>query len=167
MNFCLKCGTSLIHKTISERKHLTCSSDSCDFVLWNNPIPVVGGIVETSKGVILANNKSWPPNIFSIITGFIESHESPENAILREVKEELNLIGGSPRLIDVYPFNECNQIIIVYHLEATGDVMLNEELNAFKYFTRNELQGWPFGQEKLKGWPFGSGWAIRDWLNKE
>lgn len=164
--FCINCGTPLIKKEIAARERLACEKAVCNFVLWNNPIPVVAGIVETSKGVILAHNKSWPENIFSMITGFIESHESPEIAILRETEEELNLIGSSPSLVNIYPFNERNQIIIVYHVHAEGEIKLNDELDSFKIFTRNELKCWPFGQDKLKGWPFGCGWAIRDWLYK-
>ncbi len=69
-------------------------------------------------------------------------------------------------LVGVYPFPEKNQIVIVYHVKATGDIRVNEELHSVKLFSKEELKDWPFGQEKLQGWPFGCGWAIRDWLNK-
>lgn len=165
--FCINCGSILRKKRIDEREFLACSIDSCNFVLWNNPIPIVGGIVETDEGVILAHNKAWPENIFSIVTGFLASYESPKTAIVREVKEELNLISTSTTLIDVYPYEENNQIIIVYHVYATGNIILNEELDSYKIYAKEELKNWPFGQDKLKGWPFGCGWAIRDWLNNK
>ena len=163
--YCLNCATPLKIKTINQQEYLACSNHPCDFVLWNNPIPVVGGIIETEKGIVLSHNKLWADDIYSIITGFLEYQEPPEDAILREIKEELGLIGMSPKLIGVYPFKERNQIILVYHVKAEGEIVLNDELDSIKIVTKEELKAWPFGQEKLSGWPFGCGWAIRDWLN--
>lgn len=164
--YCLNCASPLILKELNQQKRLACSDNQCNFVLWNNPIPVVGGIIETEKGVILSHNKLWPEDVYSIITGFLETQESPQEAILRELKEELGLTGSSPELIGVYPFTERNQIILVYHIKAEGEIVLNDELDSIKIFTKEELKKWPFGQEKLDGWPFGCGWAIRDWLSK-
>lgn len=163
--YCVNSGSPLTFREVNQQKRLACSDNQCDFVLWNNPIPVVGGIIETVKGVLLSHNKFWPDNVYSIITGFLEHQESPQAAILRELKEELGLTGSSPKLIGVYPFSERNQIILVYHIKAEGDIVLNDELDSIKLFTKEELKKWPFGQETLEGWPFGCGWAMRDWLN--
>ena len=53
---------------------------------------------------------------------------------MREVKEELNLdVHGEPTLIGVYAFERMNQVIIGYHVAATGTIALNEELDDYKH----------------------------------
>jgi hypothetical protein len=47
-----------------------------------------------------------------------------------------------------------NQVIIAYHVKATGTLVLGEELLGSKYIAR----------EKLRPWDFGTGQAVKDWL---
>lgn len=162
--FCPKCAESITVKVVQGQERHVCSSNICDFIHWNNPIPVVGGIIETEKGIVLAKNSLWSDDVYSIITGFIEFKESPVDAIIRECYEELGLMVSSVSLVGNYPFVSQNQIILVYHLVASGEIVMSKELDSVKLFSKKELEEWPFGQEKLNGWPFGCGWAIRDWL---
>ena len=48
--------------------------------------------------------------------------------------EELGLAASSANLVGIYPFEKRNQIIMVYHVEAHGDIALNDELRSFKLF---------------------------------
>ncbi len=84
LNYCPVCKSHLTNKIIDGCNRRRCSSDSCGYIFWNNPIPVVGGIIETEDGIVLARNRGWKENIYSIITGFIEPQESPMDAISRE-----------------------------------------------------------------------------------
>ncbi|MBI3234684.1 MAG: zinc ribbon domain-containing protein, partial [Bacteroidetes bacterium] len=77
MNYCTKCGKTLTKKIIDQKERLCCIDTSCGFIYWNNPIPVVGIVVETEDGIVLAHNKLAPEGIFSIITGFLEADETP------------------------------------------------------------------------------------------
>ena len=162
--YCPKCQKPMVTKKIEVCERQVCSSSNCVFIFWNSPVPVVGGLIETDKGMILAKNNAWVGNIYSIITGFINPNESPIDAIKRECKEELGLTASNTDLVGIYPFEPENQIILVYHVKAYGDILINEELHSVKIFSRQELKDLPFGQEKLDGWPFGCGWAITDWL---
>ena len=49
---------------------------------------------------------------------------------------------------------DMNQVIVAYHVTATGTISLNEELDDFKHV--------PF--ERCRVWPGGTGLALRDWL---
>lgn len=135
---------------------ISCPDESCGFVHWNNPIPVVAMIVETEAGVVLAHNVSWPREFYSVITGFLEAGEDPRDCAIRETKEELNLDAKSCELIGVYPFAQQNQVIIGYAISATGDIVLNEELDDYKVIRA----------EKLKPWNMGTGLVIEDWLKQ-
>ena len=112
----------LIIKFLEDRDRLLCPAEECEFVLWDNPVPVVAAIVEYEGKVILANNAAWPDDKFALITGFLEQGESPEEGVLREVHEELGLIAEIEQLIGVYPFIKKNQLIMAYHVTIVNSI---------------------------------------------
>ncbi len=154
MNFCMKCGSPLKKREIENKERLGCSSASCDFVLWDNPAPVVAAIVERDGKIVLARNKAWPDKMFGLVTGFLERGETPEASVLREVKEELGLEGEVTRFVGYYPYFEMNQLILAFHVRAEGEIVLGEELADTRLIP----------PEKLRPWPMGTGLAVRDWL---
>jgi NAD+ diphosphatase len=127
-------------------KRMVCPAPGCNFVFWNNPTPVVGVIVEVEEGIILAHNVNWPKGIFSIITGFLESGESPETAAERELMEELGLQATSSSFVGNFAFDQMNQLLIVFHVYASGTIRLNDELDEYKIVSRNRLIGWEESQ---------------------
>lgn len=154
--YCPKCAAALAPREDGGRSRPACPTDGCGFVHYDNPVPVVAAIVERDDGVILARNHGWPEKWFGLVTGFLERDESPSEGILREVKEEIGLDGELGELVGVYPFAMRNQVIIAYHVRVRGEVVLGEELAAYKVVP----------VEKLRPWPMGTGDAVRDWLNR-
>lgn len=152
MRYCPHCATPLTTREEGGRPRPACPA--CGFVHYDNPAPVVGAVVEHEGRVILARNHGWPEHWFGLITGFLERGETPEEGILREVKEELGLSGEVVSLIGVYPFFRMNQVLIVYHVRARGTVRPGEELAAIRHVP----------PEELRPWPEGTGPALRDWL---
>ena len=106
--------------------------------------------------VVLAHNKMWPSGWFGLITGFVEKNEHPDETVIREVKEELDLDGLLKSFIGHYTFKQMNQLIMAYHIIATGDIRLNEELDEYKVV--------PFS--KVRYWPAGTGYALKDFLEQ-
>jgi NADH pyrophosphatase NudC (nudix superfamily) len=155
--FCPICGSDLITASIGGKERRKCASENCIYVFWDNPLPVVAAIIEYEGKALLARNAEWPEKIFALITGFLEKDETPEEAVKREVKEELGLDTSDLNYIGLYTFKEKNQIIIAYYLECTGSIILNDEIAETKII--------PF--EKLKPWPFGTGPAVCDVLIKK
>lgn len=154
MKFCPWCGLELITSDVDGVPRKVCPSESCSYVFWNNPIPVIGAIVERNGDVVLVRNKQWPPKIFGLVTGFLEMGETPEEGILREVHEELGLKAHIVDFIGYYPFFKMNQLILAFHVKAEGTITLSEELAEIKSVR----------PEKLRPWHFGTGYAVEDWL---
>ncbi len=155
MKFCPQCATPLQEILIDGEIRNGCAAGDCNFVHWNNPTPVVAGIVEREEGkLVLAHNVAWPAGFHSVITGFLEAAEDPMEGIARETKEELNLTALSSELIGLYPFAQMNQLIIAYHIKAVGEIKLNHELDGFIEI--------PFAE--VKTWPGGTGAALYDFL---
>ena len=151
--FCPMCAAPLIER-IKER--IECSAD-CGFVNYDNPTPVAAVVVEFEGKIVLAHNRSWPGTFCGLITGFVDHAEGPAECAVREVKEELDLNATPATLIGVYPFEQMNQVIIGYHVQAKGTITLNEELDSFKLMP----------PEECVAWPTGTGYALRDWLRSQ
>lgn len=151
--FCSNCGAVLEPLPLAGRLRMACAS-GCGHVEWGNPLPVVAALVELEGRIVLARNHAWAEGVFGLVTGFLEAGESPEEAVAREVAEELALMTSAVSLIGVYPFERKNEIIIAYHVQTSGEVVLNEELAEFRLIA----------PEKLRPWDFGTGLAVRDWL---
>lgn len=156
VRFCPCCGIHLVTRVIAEKNRLICPADNCNYVFWDNPVPVVAAVVEHEGSIILARNTAWPEKTFGLITGFLEKNETTEEAIKREVKEELGLDSLSADFIGIYSFFEMNQTIIGYHVRTDGAITIGEELAEVK----------PVNIDKLKAWPFGTGFIVQKWLEK-
>ena len=59
-------------------------------------------------------------------------------------------------MIGVYPFELRNEVIIAFHVVATGVVKLGEEIEDVKRIA----------PEKLRPWPVGTGLAVAEWLKR-
>ena len=148
MKYCPQCASPLIAKWMDNHERMTCSSD-CGFTHWNNPTPVVAALVKVGNHYVLARNAKWPADLFSVITGFLEAAEAPEEAIARETHEELGLTAQTVTFVGHYPFQKMNQIIIAYVVEATGEIGLGDEIAEIKLLTQEELIAFDFGPLKL------------------
>ena len=158
-HFCPRCAAPLAERTVQGEVRSACSAN-CGFVHYDNPTPVVAAVVEHNGMIVLAHNRAWPQtfrSFYGLITGFLERGESAEQCALREVKEELDLVGTAATLIGVYPFEQMNQVIIAYHVPANGTVKLNHELDDFCHVRPAEC----------KAWSGGTGLALRDWLRSK
>jgi NADH pyrophosphatase NudC (nudix superfamily) len=144
MKYCPYCGSGLKAMHIDGSQRYVCSKEKCGFIYWNNPIPVVAALVMRNNNYILARNVSWPKGIFSVIAGYLEQGESPEEAVIREVSEELGLKAKVKRHIGNYTFEEKNQIILCYEVEASGKVITNDELAETKELSVEELSAYDF-----------------------
>ena len=114
----------------------------------------MAGIVEMDDHILLVRNVGWPETWFGLVSGFLEAGETPQEGMLRELHEELGLQGTITRLVGVYPFTERNELIIAFHVRATGEVVVGAELAGYKRVHK----------AKLRPWPMGTGLAVSDWL---
>lgn len=154
-NYCPQCAKPLQAKLDEGVSRQACPDDTCGFVHWDNPTPVVAAVVEHEGRIILARNRAWPVPFYALITGFLEKTDpSPEEAIAREVQEELSLQASAVSFIGHYAFPRMNQIIIAYHVPAAGNIVLSDELVDYKRIE----------PAKARYWPSSTGLALRDWL---
>ena len=157
--YCPMCATELQLISMEEdggpKERMRCVV--CQWTHWNNPTPVLAGIVQYRGQILLARNAAWTGRRFALITGFMEAGETPEEGIKREIAEETNLKVSALKLIGVYDFQRMNQVIIAYHAVADGEVRLSPELAEYKLYN----------YEDIICWPAGTGYAMGDWLRTQ
>jgi NAD+ diphosphatase len=151
---CGSCGGTLAPIAGKPGQRL-CGTAGCGRITYLSPVPVVAAIVEREGHIILVRSHGWPESWYGLVTGFLEPDESPEEAARREVGEELGLAVTASRLIGAYPFARMNQVIIAYHMPASGEIALDAgELAGYKAVPVAQLQPWNFG----------TGAAVKDFL---
>ena len=144
MKFCPECATLLKEKEADDFTRLICTAPDCFFTFWNNPTPVAVGLVRLGDDYILARNANWTEGTFSMISGFVEKGEIPEETIKRELKEELGLTANQLDFIGHFKFDMMNQLMIAYHVQASGDIELSEELVEFVRVPHQDLKRFDF-----------------------
>jgi len=120
--FCPHCGTTMEEAEIAGRVRHVCPS--CGFVLYQNPVPGVGVLVEMKDGLVLIKRGEEPyKGWWALPAGYIEADESVEEAAVRECKEETGLDVELEELFGVYSFPEGPGppgIIIFYRARPIG-----------------------------------------------
>lgn len=88
---CPSCRSKLEMRLIdNEKERLACTH--CQFVFWNNPLPVSVAVVPHKDGIVLVKRGVEPrKGTWALPAGFMEAGETPEQGACREAKEEANI----------------------------------------------------------------------------
>ncbi|TSC62666.1 MAG: ADP-ribose pyrophosphatase [Parcubacteria group bacterium Greene0416_14] len=104
----------------NKENYLACPDQSCGFVHFNNPIPVVAGIVLMHPGIVIVQRKFGPHvGEWCLPCGYVEHKRHPPDEVIREIKEEAGI--DARVTLDIGTINpnpgKGNQIITFYLCE--------------------------------------------------
>ena len=142
--FCGVCGgTMRFHTDISKR------CEQCGKEVW--PQLATAVIVLIHRGpdeVLLARGRNFKRDFYGLIAGFVETGETLEQAVEREVMEETGLHITNLRYYDSQPWPYPSGLMIGFHADyADGELHVQrEELKKAGWFHRDHLPNLP---EKL------------------
>jgi len=108
--FCPVCGSQSFIIKDEKAKHCT----ACGFVYYFNPSAAVACFIKNSQGELLVVRRAKEPakGTLDLPGGFVDMHESAEDAARREVKEETNLNVIDCRYLfsitNIYPYSGFN-----------------------------------------------------------
>jgi ADP-ribose pyrophosphatase YjhB (NUDIX family) len=141
--FCPLCGTALERGVIEGKERNYCPD--CEFVHYENPLPVAVAVAVKDKKFLLIK-RGIPPRkgTWGSPSGFIETGETPEEACLRELKEETGVSGSIVRLADVFRIvdNEIyGDMLVMRYIVTAGDDELvpGDEVEDARFFAISEL----------------------------
>lgn len=116
--------------------------DACGAEHFPRTDPVVIMVVWRGDRCILGRQKQWAPGFYSAIAGFIDQGESIEEAVRREVKEEVGLDVDEVvyRASQPWPFPSSLMIGCFAHVTGDAESVDAFELDGARWFTREQLQ---------------------------
>ena len=148
LKYCPQCGKRLCVKKENGSNRLFCKN--CNKFLYENPVPVVAGIVLDKNKRILLIKRGIEPNIgsWALPSGFMEIDESPDESIIREMKEETNLVCRIRKLLGTFKqkgFRYKNIIVLAYLLDVVkGIPEAGDDATALRFFDVQNLPEIPF-----------------------
>jgi len=126
IQYCWQCGQPATTQFVEGRDRRVCPD--CGTILYENPFPTTAAICLNEEEELLLVQRSVNPGKgqWCLPGGFLELGETPEEGVLRELKEETNLDGRVLSLIDLSPSLNGywgDVLVIGYHVELNGGRM--------------------------------------------
>ena len=135
--FCGACGRPL------ERKPIECAMTCtvCRLDVFPRVNPVVITRITRGDRILLARRARGVLRFFSVIAGFVEAGETLEQAVSREIREEVGIEVAGMRYFASQPWPFPNNLMIGFTAEhASGDIRVDgEEIGEAGWFDRGGL----------------------------
>ncbi|GAB4376879.1 MAG: NAD(+) diphosphatase [Elainellaceae cyanobacterium] len=114
---------------------------NCGLVNYPRLSPAVIVLIARGEEVLLARAPRFPKGMYSILAGFVEPGESLEEAIVREVREEVGVEITDIRYFGSQPWPFPNSLMIGFTATyVSGEIVLEEqEIEAAAWFHRRNL----------------------------
>ena len=144
-----------MHTDISKRW------EECGKEVWPSLATAIIVLVHRGDEVLLVHARNFRGNFFGLVAGFVETGESLEEAVHREVLEETGLTITNLRYFGSQPWPYPSGLMVGFHADyVSGEIKLQkEELAAGQWFTKDNLPEIP---EKLSI----ARKIIDDWLSQ-
>ncbi|QKW34382.1 NAD(+) diphosphatase [Actinomadura sp. NAK00032] len=138
--FCPRCGT---RTRVASAGHVrVCPQDGSQHFPRVDPA-VIMLVTDEDDRILLARGPQWPADRRSILAGFVEPGESLEQAVAREVKEEVGLPVRDVHYLGSQPWPLPQSLMLGFTARTDAGVPLNpdpEEILDAAWYTRDELR---------------------------
>ncbi|MBY0321107.1 MAG: NAD(+) diphosphatase [Reyranella sp.] len=138
--YCGVCGAST---TVTRGGHVRrCTNESCKTEHFPRTDPAVIMLVHHGDKCLLGRSPHFPRGMHSTLAGFVEPGESFEDAVAREVYEEVRVHVKNVTYRSSQPWPFPASVMIGFHAEAESlDYDVNKsELEAARWMSRDDLK---------------------------
>ncbi len=166
--FCGVCGSATVSEKAGHQRR--CSNPDCAAVHFPRTDPAVIMLVhDGGDRCVLGRQPIWPPGMHSTLAGFVEPGESLEEAVAREIHEEVGLKVAVPDVAyhSSQPWPFPSSIMLGFYARADfGNLeTADDELESAAWFSRDELHASPEDERfKLPRRDSIARRLIEDWL---
>ena len=142
--FCARCG----HETHSRRAGHMRSCPGCENEIFPRIDPAVIMLVEQidpedgEPKCLLGRHSKLPGSMYSTLAGFVDPLENLEQAVIREVQEEVGLTVDMPRYIASQPWPFPASMMFGFRVGTRERAITvdQDELEHAAWFTRDDLE---------------------------
>lgn len=138
--FCGACGAPMpAPEGISKR------CPDCGREVWPQLSPAVIVLVRRGDEMLLVHAKNFVSNFFGLVAGFVETGETLEEAVVREVYEETGISIANLRYFASQPWPYPSGLMVGFFADyESGEIALQRsELSAGGWFSRRNLPTLP------------------------
>jgi 8-oxo-dGTP diphosphatase len=134
--YCPRCGQPA---TVAYPRSITCPH--CGYGAYYNPKPVAAAIPVDRDGRLILLRRAFEPgkDLWTFPGGFVDLGESVEEAVRREVMEELRITIELGPLVGVYSRADDRIVLIVYAATTDQPPRTTEEASEVRAFAPHEL----------------------------
>lgn len=135
--YCSRCG-----QAVTERSYeLAKACEACGLISYPRISPAVIMSVIDGDRILLAHAPHFPTGMYSTLAGFVEPGETMEQAVQREIMEEVNLLVDDITYLGSQPWPFPHSMMVAYTTRFVGgQLQVNkDELEDARWFTRHEL----------------------------
>jgi NAD+ diphosphatase len=135
--FCGRCGVPL--KTSQTERAKECPQ--CGLLHFPRLAPAIIVLVERGNELLLARSRHFMPGMYSVLAGFVEPGESLEEAVVREVREEVGISVKEIKYFGSQPWPFPHSLMIGFIAAyAGGEISLDDsEIEDAGWFTADRL----------------------------
>jgi len=135
--FCGKCGTL----TEAQQNEFSKKCPNCASVFYPRLSPAVIVAVVRGDEILLAHNKNFRPNWYSVLAGFIEPGETFEDCVRREVMEEVGIQVKNIRYFASQPWPFPDSIMVGFIADhESGEIIVDgEEIEHAAWYKSDNL----------------------------
>lgn len=139
--YCGRCGSeTAVGSAEPVRKCPSCGLSSYPQI---NPAVII--LIVKEEKILLAHNRRFPENLYSCVAGFVETGETLEDAVRREIWEETGIEVAHLRYFGNQPWPFPSSLMIAFLADyAGGSITLeDEDITDAKWFSRDNLPDLP------------------------
>jgi len=140
--YCGSCGTATEHK--ADERALVCPS--CQAIKFPAISPAIIVAIQCEGQILLARGANFKAGYFSLVAGYVDIGESIEEAVHREVQEEVGIKIKNLRYYKSQPWPYSGSMMIGFLAEAEGKQAIkidNVEIVEAGWFTKDDLPDYP------------------------
>jgi NAD+ diphosphatase len=139
--FCSRCG----HVTERHADHEALACTSCGRLHFPRLAPAVIVLIERDREMLLARSPTFPEGVYSTVAGFVEPGESLEQAVHREIREEVGVEVEDVRYFGSQPWPFPHSLMIGFVARwAGGDIRIDaDEIEHARWFSADDLPKLP------------------------
>lgn len=122
--FCGRCG----HETTHHKRDRARECPTCGLISYPRVSPAVIMLIHRKDKFLLARNASFPEKRYSIIAGFVEAGENLEQAVVREIREEVGIEVKNVTYFGSQPWPFPHSLMVGFTAEyASGEIEIDGE----------------------------------------
>jgi NAD+ diphosphatase len=135
--FCGQCGTAT--ELVPGERARKCPA--CQLTAYPRISPAIIVLITRGHEVLLARGRNFPSGFYSTPAGFVEPGETLEEAVAREIKEEVGINVTDIRYFGSQPWPYPHQMMIGFTATwESGDIVIDtNEIADARWFTRDDM----------------------------